>query len=1196
MSGTTSPAWMSCRLLATDSPSMANPALYIGASHIMQQQDSPKYEVDLKTDLLKAFKAINTPGTFAAWEALPTTPPAGLHVNGLGEIPMPLGQAQLQRLITIAHQAPYGRGSETLVDLSVRNTWEIHAHQLLFLDAAWQGYLFELSKLVAGHLGITGPIRMELYKMLIYEPGAMCKPHTDTERTPGMFGTLIICLPSAHTGGEVLVRHNRECKVLRSSDATQSFACWYSDVTHEVLPVHSGYRCVLTYNLAVTPGLTRPAAGALDFQRFPLRKTLYCWLGELANNDATDVPTHLYHALDHEYTNASMSFSALKGKDWARVQALQAVAHEFPFEIFLALLEKKEDGPVDDHYRDKHRGFGWGRCAYAMDSDGDDDEDDEDKHHELTEVSETSYTVESLRTLDGRTVARDYPFDMCSCLLNDPFELLKIAEEEYEPYMGNWGPSATHWYRRSAVVIVPRQNLAAYLAQCTSESEDESNFYSALGHLRKTFSHPADFGLLLDAMSVLAESLPTGLLVGSTITEMLTTALQCSHYKLFQTVSAHHKGQLPVKFFDWANGWLDTLPYADRAEMYKTWMPLPIQGYPSVADRISAIVKISSNPMYAPAGLVEALPSVSTWAQDQILQVVTGFLEETKNPAAENVDVIMSAVIYLDETRTSALLTSIFVRFPGTNAIAFLLVLLSRLKAQIAVAHPSSIHTTELYRILSLRVFNRDRKLADIITEGKNKSSYISQAGQVVTPPTLVQFACDLHDMSTDTTDLLQQFIQEIVEQLSTFSAVDMRNFWIPFLHQLIPALLSRSVLLTTPTYQRLICDSIMTFIKVIKSPTVADVELIMPPVIHLNETVTAALFKLIFEHLPNADAIPFLLALLSRLKAQAEAAASPDSNTRDLYRSLSPCVFNSKRKLSCIPTKGKLPPIYLNNNPKTEQAVTPEALLRFACDLSDMSTNADLLQSSIQEINAQCATFSAADMRELWMPFLYQLIPALVSRSLSLNTPAYQQLTQQFIKHLNAKTVGICPQATSGTVSQSPQVTCACPDCGKLNQFLQATSQRVGSFSMAQSRRMHLEQQLVRARIDCTCTTARTGSPQTLVVTKHYLLKDKIGAWNKRQKEFYTAVSQRIKQEHLKSLLGDEQATRIQSLATLNNAGTTTKNAATPTKNEATPTKNAATPSKSAPATIKNTASTSKNKNVAAMLMKAAATPQRKK
>ncbi|POV99155.1 hypothetical protein PSTT_13976 [Puccinia striiformis] len=139
---------------------------------------------------------------------------------------MPLSEEQCRNLIAVAHRAPSGCESGTLIDdRHLGNIWEIGADRMDFLEPAWQGYLLSLSQLVVTMLGADGPIRLQLDKMLIYEKGAMSKPQTDTERTRGMFGTLMIY------------------------------------VTHEVLPVQSGYRCVLTYNLATRPGHTRPTAG-----------------------------------------------------------------------------------------------------------------------------------------------------------------------------------------------------------------------------------------------------------------------------------------------------------------------------------------------------------------------------------------------------------------------------------------------------------------------------------------------------------------------------------------------------------------------------------------------------------------------------------------------------------------------------------------------------------------------------------------------------------------------------------------------------------------------------------------------------------------------------------------------------------------------------------------------------------------------
>ena len=45
-----------------------------------------------------------------------------------------------------------------------------------------------------------------------------------------MFGTLVICLPSQHVGGEVHVTHNKGEKILKTAEASEydySYLCWY---------------------------------------------------------------------------------------------------------------------------------------------------------------------------------------------------------------------------------------------------------------------------------------------------------------------------------------------------------------------------------------------------------------------------------------------------------------------------------------------------------------------------------------------------------------------------------------------------------------------------------------------------------------------------------------------------------------------------------------------------------------------------------------------------------------------------------------------------------------------------------------------------------------------------------------------------------------------------------------------------------
>lgn len=203
------------------------------------------------------------------------------------------------------------------------------------------------------------------------------------------------------------------------------------------------------------------------------------WLAE-APEDFGDVGfshDHLYYSLDHQYTEASISLANLKTKDRARVQCLQVMASELDLDIFLAVLEKEEQGSCEfDHSR-------WERGNrykdYYDDSDEDGDEDDDDGWHCLDEVFETNFMIKKLVDLNGHVLLSQVrvdemeEFEENMLQEGDPFEGWD-GEEDYEGYMGNSGPQATHWYRFGVAVIIPRQCTGGYLGSRANQGNGAS--------------------------------------------------------------------------------------------------------------------------------------------------------------------------------------------------------------------------------------------------------------------------------------------------------------------------------------------------------------------------------------------------------------------------------------------------------------------------------------------------------------------------------------------------------------------------------------------------------------------------------------------------------------------------------------------------------------------------------------------------
>lgn len=103
-------------------------------------------------------------------------PNPGLHIDGLGLIGLPLNEREAQLIISRSAQAPFGKGSETVVDTKVRDTWEIDPANISFTNPRWNSYVDAMAtKTVWSTLGVapcTTKPKCELYKLLLYQPGS----------------------------------------------------------------------------------------------------------------------------------------------------------------------------------------------------------------------------------------------------------------------------------------------------------------------------------------------------------------------------------------------------------------------------------------------------------------------------------------------------------------------------------------------------------------------------------------------------------------------------------------------------------------------------------------------------------------------------------------------------------------------------------------------------------------------------------------------------------------------------------------------------------------------------------------------------------------------------------------------------------------------------------------------------------------
>ncbi|KDO28054.1 hypothetical protein SPRG_22189 [Saprolegnia parasitica CBS 223.65] len=216
----------------------------------------------IKTLLRSILDSVVTHGTFATGDQLPNGfPPSLLRVDGVGRIAFPLCPEQAATLKAACTISPFGRGHDTVIDTNVRRSVEATADKV-HLSPAWTAAVNQLAIDACEKLGLSFPVDAHLYKLLLYEEGDFFLEHQDTEKEPGMFGTLLVQLPAEHTGGHLDVLHRGQTKRFgldgpASADALH-YCAFFADVHHAVAPLTSGHRLVLTY---CSIGTSRFSAG-----------------------------------------------------------------------------------------------------------------------------------------------------------------------------------------------------------------------------------------------------------------------------------------------------------------------------------------------------------------------------------------------------------------------------------------------------------------------------------------------------------------------------------------------------------------------------------------------------------------------------------------------------------------------------------------------------------------------------------------------------------------------------------------------------------------------------------------------------------------------------------------------------------------------------------------------------------------------
>ena len=270
-------------------------------------------------------KAVDRPGDYYVASSVEAIMPR-MSVDAVGMVAFPIIGAQASSLVAAAERAPYGRGPDTVLDPSVRDCWQIDANRVHLSGAGWEKTIHSILESVADGLGCQrDALSAQLYKLLVYERGGFFAEHRDTEKVDGMIATLVVALPTAGTGGDLVIRHmGREATVNLQVDepGELAYAAFYADCVHHTRPVEHGHRVSLVFNVVMNPGSGPALSRAPDYSK---------QVGQAAEilsewTETGQGPKKIVWLLDHEYSAAGLSHASLKGVDEAVGQVLALAA------------------------------------------------------------------------------------------------------------------------------------------------------------------------------------------------------------------------------------------------------------------------------------------------------------------------------------------------------------------------------------------------------------------------------------------------------------------------------------------------------------------------------------------------------------------------------------------------------------------------------------------------------------------------------------------------------------------------------------------------------------------------------------------------------------------------------------------------------------------------------------------------------
>ncbi|RSL47007.1 hypothetical protein CEP54_013604 [Fusarium duplospermum] len=695
-----------------------------------------------------------------------------MHVPDVGLVDMPLKESQARQLIAKAHPPePSHHGGDITTDGSTGKIWELKQNQFDF-GPGYPVAFYHVCRVVHPSSSWQPWVHVEVEKMVIYEKGATYKAHTDIEERRGVFGTIMISLPSKHEGGVMTFEYcGQKPRRYKSHLKARSFAFWYSGVSHKLSPVTSGYRWVLVLKLIDNRGAQghRPTGLMFPDEIQTVKRALERWL---TTGRESRRQKCLHYLLEDDYLAAKGQYRLLN-QDLGRVQLLRAAYSELPIEVFVGSLEGKAVPRGKDIYR-----------------------------------------IKTLVDLDDHMVAQDLALDEKDILNQGRFLRVKGKDVGLSGHIH----IATDANTRSIgfVALVPHDSLASFL-KCDGKIRHDT-LEPLVAVFARSCLRPGASKCVFDTlMHLWGEPEFKEAISGETLTLCLQAFVQFGEFEHFRAAAMHHQSTLPSSFFKWLRGWLvaspDKLP--QRFSDIQQGASLAISSCGHLTDQFRFINQLAPLPSGELADEVETPKPMLDWAREMIHSCLDSIGSDNLDRVAGSRIVDLSP--YFNDPL--AFLKTALPKFRGmSNPLPFHLWFLGRLRKVYDNKESSPIYRKTARWLIETADF---AQLSGETSKAVDKDQHKYR----VRSDDVAAFFGIITKLSTGSIDLASLFASKIVADAPRFRAAEFATLWMPFLYAVPDRLIFYKTPLDTPCHQQLCTALVKSFLDNCVGPEPVDTE-----------------------------------------------------------------------------------------------------------------------------------------------------------------------------------------------------------------------------------------------------------------------------------------------------------------------------------------------------------------------------------